>query len=567
MIWKYVIVVSFFSSFLWTSTTLGQPREEYGQPFGKYKGPLGIEVISFSPNWKEPHQLETVYKELLNNFYSEEIQYFSTVYIYPDSPEGVAAYYYPDFDYGDQGQYIYKKDRYIEIFNGKDYQDVSQFARILSHEYGHHFTYYYLLTKENRHFAEWKDTQYAQIRNFKSYPKVKYYYAHEDDLHYERIWDICEIAAEDYVQLFGSPLAKSSTLYYDAVQRVERNIQEVYYDNHHFNLMPQENLHLPLATEVPGLYLYWLELAGYTSTPPKLPMKPQITLRDYYPVYEDYYQYHIQWSPASHDPQMKYEYTLVAYPTGEPSLPEGVKTVSSGQPLEAFAGSAVYNGGRGTMNVLLDNYEGSYTFQLFIKDQRGYVFSSDPLHVHFDHNKYKTEFKDFSANHWSYPYAEFLLQAGLIKGYPDGTFQPERFMSRSEFISLVIRSFYYPEVGEPSSHWFIRDGYFQAAKNLGLIRSSDYGVNFINFRMDDPITREEIAFISARCMELTFGMDDFCPNSKVFKDQHRFRYKKEIDVMASCYIIQGYPDGTFGPHKYATRAEAIKVLYGLLRII
>ncbi len=568
LFFPYKVLWLLFTFFLWTNTVFAQPRVEYGEPIARYKGPLGIEIISFSSNWSDVKKLEIVYKELLNNFHAEEIEYFSAVYIYPDSPDGVAAYYYPDFDFGKNGQYIYKKGRYIEIFNGNEYTDISQFARILSHEYGHHFTYYYLITKENKHFAQWKDTEYAKIRNLKAYPKVKYYYY--NDKEYDHLWDICEIAAEDYVQLFGSSLARSSTMYYDSQQRVENNIQEVYYDNHSFNLLPQENLFLPLATEVEGLYLYWLGLAGYTGAVPSLPKKPILTLKEYYPIYEDYYQYYFQWTPASYNSQEQYEYTLVAYPTENIQLPEAIKTVKTGEPLEAIAGSALHYNGDGTMNVLLENYEGDYIFRLFIKNKRGYVFSSQPLQVKFqyDHKKVPT-FSDYSSTHWSYPYTKFLLQMKLIKGYPDGTFRPERLMTRSEFISLIIRSFYDLESKEQlkSDHWFIRDGYLKKAKDLGLIQTKDYGKNFERFHMDDPITREEMAFISARCMESIFGIDGLCMDSVEFQDQDHFQYSKEIRTMASCRIIQGYPDGTFQPKRHATRAEAIKILYGLLRLM
>ncbi|NLL71190.1 MAG: S-layer homology domain-containing protein [Epulopiscium sp.] len=565
---KTMILFLFFLFIPWTGSVFGQPRTGYGKPIAQYKGPLGVEIISFSSNWSNPKALESIYKELLNNFHGEELAYFSAVYIYPDSPEGVAAYYYPDFDFGENGEYIYKKGRYIEIFNGNDYTNIAQFARILSHEYGHHFTYYYLITKENKHFAQWKDTEYANIRNLKAYPKVTYYYNYGED--YDHRWDICEIAAEDYVQLFGSPLAKRSTIYYDSAQRAQQNIKEVEYDSHSFNLLPQENLNLPLATEVSGLYLYWLGLAGYTGSVPTLSKKPQLILKDYYPIYEDYYQYHFQWTPVSSNSQEKYEYTLVAYPTGDSSFPEAIKTVFTGQPLEAVAGSALHYNGDGTMNVLLENYEGSYTFQLFIKDQRGYLFTSDPLEVVFTYDsRHLPTFIDDFSEHWSYSYAEPLLQMGLIKGYPDGTFRADSPITRGEFISLVIRSFYYTELQEnfQSQHWFFKEGYFQAAENLGLVRKDDYGKNFEKFKVDGPITREEMAFISDRCLDLLFGVDGQCLEPIQFRDQESFQYKKEIIAMASCHIIQGYPDGHFRPRKNATRGEAIKILHGLLHLI
>lgn len=48
-------------------------------------------------------------------------------------------------------------------------------------------------------------------------------------------------------------------------------------------------------------------------------------------------------------------------------------------------------------------------------------------------------FPDVKDNHWAYEYVRKLAGAGLLKGYPDGTFNGNRLMTRYEFAAVVYR--------------------------------------------------------------------------------------------------------------------------------
>ena len=54
-----------------------------------------LTITSYSKNWSKS-MLKDLYLELLNNFHSDEFDYLSNIYIYPDSPEGVNGLYYDD---------------------------------------------------------------------------------------------------------------------------------------------------------------------------------------------------------------------------------------------------------------------------------------------------------------------------------------------------------------------------------------------------------------------------------------------------------------------------------------
>lgn len=52
----------------------------------------------------------------------------------------------------------------------------------------------------------------------------------------------------------------------------------------------------------------------------------------------------------------------------------------------------------------------------------------------------ETEFSDIPSRHWALPYIETLTKAGYINGYTDGTFRPDRPVSRAELAALLNRA-------------------------------------------------------------------------------------------------------------------------------
>ncbi|MCT4507348.1 MAG: S-layer homology domain-containing protein [Tepidibacter sp.] len=58
------------------------------------------------------------------------------------------------------------------------------------------------------------------------------------------------------------------------------------------------------------------------------------------------------------------------------------------------------------------------------------------------------------ANHWGKENINYLIQRGAISGYPDGTFQPDKTISRAEFVAIAYRSAKNGQVSQSEdSHW------------------------------------------------------------------------------------------------------------------
>ncbi|WFD11114.1 S-layer homology domain-containing protein [Tepidibacter hydrothermalis] len=164
-------------------------------------------------------------------------------------------------------------------------------------------------------------------------------------------------------------------------------------------------------------------------------------------------------------------------------------------------------------------------------------------------------------NHWAANQIKSLVSRGIISGYNDGTFKPDNYITRAEFISLINKAFNYKLVYDinykdtSSKDWFYED--LRKAKAKGYI--SGYEDNTI--RPNNKITRQEVAVIMAKVLNKQSGNKEYV--SDRFKDSDKIAdwSKKSIGALVDSKKMSGYPDGTFGPEKYITRAEAVTVIY------
>ncbi|WP_261303842.1 S-layer homology domain-containing protein [Paenibacillus andongensis] len=149
---------------------------------------------------------------------------------------------------------------------------------------------------------------------------------------------------------------------------------------------------------------------------------------------------------------------------------------------------------------------------------------------------------------------------GLISGYADQTFQPDKVITRAEFILLVNKAFGYLHKDDQTfkdvslEKWFYND--VAKAKYAGYISGFDDG----SFRPDQPISREQAAKIIYQLIQLK----DVLPKSdtRTFLDEQQMSdwSKPYIKAVASEGYLKGYPDQSFRPQKSITRAEAVVML-------
>lgn len=138
-----------------------------------------------------------------------------------------------------------------------------------------------------------------------------------------------------------------------------------------------------------------------------------------------------------------------------------------------------------------------------------------------------------------------------IFGYPDGNLLPEGNITRAEAAAIAVRlkdisttdmsKANYVDLKEGA--WYIP--YINAAIKYNLLVAEGDKI-----RPDDPITRAEMA-------RLLSPIDKTNDLRSDFQDIIGHRYEKEINQAYGNKRIIGYPDGSFKPDNYITRAEAV----------
>ncbi|MDI6821552.1 MAG: N-acetylmuramoyl-L-alanine amidase [Actinomycetota bacterium] len=169
-------------------------------------------------------------------------------------------------------------------------------------------------------------------------------------------------------------------------------------------------------------------------------------------------------------------------------------------------------------------------------------------------------FPDVPPNHWAFYSIESLASKGIINGYPDGLFRPDVPISRSQIAKLVVPSKtlslnttfkgYFTDV--PQTHWAWR--YIETAKDMGLVKGFPDGT----FKPEDFATRAQLVTILMRDHPSNTSGTPFID---VPPDHWAYPY---IMTAKNAGIVKGYPDGTFRPDRFVTRAEAVSIIYRIL---
>ncbi|MCR8631234.1 S-layer homology domain-containing protein [Paenibacillus radicis (ex Xue et al. 2023)] len=158
--------------------------------------------------------------------------------------------------------------------------------------------------------------------------------------------------------------------------------------------------------------------------------------------------------------------------------------------------------------------------------------------------------------HWAENSIRELIKAGAIDGYPNGTFGPERNITRAEFAAAMVKALGLKEksgkiFADTANHWAKKS--IETAAAYEIIS----GFSDNSFGPDDLITREQMAAMVVRAAKLpmmTSGTK-FTDSSDISEWA-----KLEVDAAAANGTVNGYANGTFKPKANATRAEAVTVI-------
>ncbi|MDQ8734751.1 Ig-like domain-containing protein [Paenibacillus sp. LHD-38] len=180
-------------------------------------------------------------------------------------------------------------------------------------------------------------------------------------------------------------------------------------------------------------------------------------------------------------------------------------------------------------------------------------------------------FEDMESATWAREMIESLVAKEIIGGVSTYSFQPGRSVTRAEFLKMILNALDLTSTRATAAafedvttdHWYydvVSTGY-----QLGIV----YGKSNKQFRANDAITREDMAVMLYRAIQLagTSGFDQ-ANNSSTFSDQSTIaRYALQaVESLQAIGIVNGFEDGAFGPEQLTSRAQAAVVVYRLLSL-
>jgi len=166
-------------------------------------------------------------------------------------------------------------------------------------------------------------------------------------------------------------------------------------------------------------------------------------------------------------------------------------------------------------------------------------------------------FKD-STQSWAFEQIEDLAAAGLVKGFEDGTFRPAQPVTRAEMTALLARLLDWPPAPREARfkdqlpEW--AKGVISAAVAQNIIKGYPDGT----FKANNYITRAELCAILDRALKPAPTRQKL--NFKDAKEIPAWAQEAVARAVAGG-LIRGYEDGTLRPKAPVTRAEMATVLW------
>lgn len=180
-----------------------------------------------------------------------------------------------------------------------------------------------------------------------------------------------------------------------------------------------------------------------------------------------------------------------------------------------------------------------------------------------------SQFRDLNQKHWAYIPVANLAKRGIINGYSNSTFAPNNNVKREEIIKMLIVAFDACDMNATSdfndaseTEWYYP--YVSTAFSKGYVK----GMSDTSFGIGQYVSRQDSAVM---IYNVITKLGRILPSKRVYES---FADESDIssyaqDAVKALYTAQVI-DGTgtgFNPNGNLTRAEAAKIIYGVLKIV
>ncbi len=181
-------------------------------------------------------------------------------------------------------------------------------------------------------------------------------------------------------------------------------------------------------------------------------------------------------------------------------------------------------------------------------------------------------FADLDTVEWAKESILDFAQKGIINGVDGENFMPNNNVTREEFVKIMVIAFGLEDteisIQNPfndvtQEDWYYR--YVSIANQLEIIN----GVTQDSLGVGLNLTRQDLAVIAYRAVKASGIELEINISDKLFADHEDISdYAREaVNSLYSAGVINGVGDNKFSPKEFATRAQAVKIMYDVINFL
>jgi len=183
-------------------------------------------------------------------------------------------------------------------------------------------------------------------------------------------------------------------------------------------------------------------------------------------------------------------------------------------------------------------------------------------------------YPDLPSNHWAYEAVTFLTDKQVVVGYPDGLYRPDQKVTRGEFSTMVIKALGLYEKDIPlifnytdtKDHWADRN--IQVASYYGLVKGYGNGT----FRPNDYVTRMEALNIVLNALSpQNIDSEQAKHFVSIYSDYSEIPdwaliAAGQCQMLGLVYNVPGH-ETTLEPNRHALRGELARFLFNMVEAV
>lgn len=183
-------------------------------------------------------------------------------------------------------------------------------------------------------------------------------------------------------------------------------------------------------------------------------------------------------------------------------------------------------------------------------------------------------YPDLPADHWAYEAVTFLTDKKIVVGYPDGLYRPDQKVTRGEFSTMVIKALGLYEKDTPlifdykdtAKHWANRN--IQVASYYGLLKGYPDGYFFPN---KDVTRMEALAIVLNALSPQNMNTDQAKHFVSIYKDYSDIPdwaliQAGQAQMLGLVYNTPGH-ETTLEPMRPATRGELARFVFNMMNAV